>query len=306
MYLAAGFAGKPVGDELLEVVADFDPHLPVVDGQQDQQPVVLAALADAAAAVLEHLDRVLADVGVRLERLHRGHDDDVAAGLLQRADQRVHLGLARRVDDVGEVVDRLRQRAAAPVPVRPVDSPHEPENDDDEHELTDVSVAPQVEHRTRAAYARQLFDGGEVLREEPRRVSGRNRRRARSSARTSATSPSASRQRARPRAWHPRAPVTMPPFRRATFRRSAAKAGAEALTRSAIACGRPPDLDEALAQVDEVALDLRFARAPQILARDRHALERIRAEDALVRAQDFAVFERKRVERSAEFLVRAG
>ena len=67
--LAAGFAGEAVGDELLEVVADFDPHLSILDGQQDQQAVVLAVLADAAAAVLEHLHGVLADVAVRLERV---------------------------------------------------------------------------------------------------------------------------------------------------------------------------------------------------------------------------------------------
>ena len=57
--LATCFAGKAVRDELFQVVADFDPHLAIVDGEEDQQAVVLAALTDAAAMVLEHLHRVL-------------------------------------------------------------------------------------------------------------------------------------------------------------------------------------------------------------------------------------------------------
>jgi hypothetical protein len=56
--------------------------------------------------------------------------------------------------------------------------------------------------------------------------------------------------------------------------------------------------------VHEVALDLRLARAPEIVVGDRRAVERIRPEDPLVRPQDFAVLERKRVERSPEFLLR--
>ena len=68
-----------------------------------------AALPDAAAAVLEHLHRVLADVTVRLEGRNRRNHDDVAACLLQRSNQRLHRLLAGLVDDVGEVVDRLCQ-----------------------------------------------------------------------------------------------------------------------------------------------------------------------------------------------------
>ena len=67
---------------------------------------------------------------------------------------------------------------------------------------------------------------------------------------------------------------------------------------------RPPArLDESFAKMEEVALDLRLAGAPQVLARNRHALERIGSEHALVRAQDFGVLERKRVERPAKLLV---
>ena len=76
---------------ILEPVADLDPDLAILDRHDDQQAVVLAALADAAAAVLEHLDGVFADVGVWLERGHRRDDDDVAAGRLQGLDAAIEL-----------------------------------------------------------------------------------------------------------------------------------------------------------------------------------------------------------------------
>ena len=97
------------------------PDLPILDRDDDQQAVVLALLADAPAAVLEHLDGVFLDVGVRLERRDRRDDHDVAAGALQRADAPVELALARFVDDAGEVVDRARSVpavAAAPAAAR--------------------------------------------------------------------------------------------------------------------------------------------------------------------------------------------
>ena len=53
-----------------------------------------------------------------------------------------------------------------------------------------------------------------------------------------------------------------------------------------------------------MALDLRFARAPQILGPDRQAGERVDAEDDVVRFDDLAVFDRKRVERSGELVLR--
>src|SRR5262249_23106719 len=52
-------AGEAVGDELLEVVAGFDPDRAVVDRGDDEDAVVPAALADPLAAILEELDRVL-------------------------------------------------------------------------------------------------------------------------------------------------------------------------------------------------------------------------------------------------------
>ena len=81
-------------------------------------------------------------------------------------------------------------------------------------------------------------------------------------------------------------------------------AGADAATSVAIAGGSPPDFDEAFAQVDEMALDLRFAGAAQIRLRDGDAVERVVAEDALVRADDLAVFQRERIERGAELRLR--
>ena len=106
--LATCFAGKAVGDELFQVVADFDPHLPIVDGQEDQRAVVLAALADAAAGFsniftgYSRMSPYGLKVGTSLPRRR-------AARLLQRLNQRLHRLLAGLVDDVGEVVDRLGQ-----------------------------------------------------------------------------------------------------------------------------------------------------------------------------------------------------
>ena len=81
------------------------PDLAVLDRDDDQQAVVLTALADAPALILEHLDGVFPDVGIRLKRRNRRDDHDVAAGALQRQDASVELALARFVDDSGKVVD---------------------------------------------------------------------------------------------------------------------------------------------------------------------------------------------------------
>ena len=84
-------------------------HAAVVHGDDDEEAVVLAALADAAAGVLEHLHRELADVAVRLERLDRRDDDHVSRGSLQRADPAVDLAFRPVIDHVGDVVDRRGQ-----------------------------------------------------------------------------------------------------------------------------------------------------------------------------------------------------
>jgi hypothetical protein len=105
--LAGGLAGKAVGDKRLEAVAHLDPGLALLDREQNQQPVVLALLADAAPAVFEQLQRILAEVGIGRQCLD-GHDhDDIAAGRLERPDDAIHLEPALRVDDVREVVGRL-------------------------------------------------------------------------------------------------------------------------------------------------------------------------------------------------------
>src|SRR4029079_16815525 len=75
----AHFAGEAVGDQLLERVADLKPQRAIVHRDDDQQAVVLAFVANAAAPVLEHLDRVLIDAPVRLVSRH-GRDDDRVSG----------------------------------------------------------------------------------------------------------------------------------------------------------------------------------------------------------------------------------
>ena len=103
------FPGEAVGDEPFKAVSDLDPDFAILDRDDDQEPVVLPTLADAPPLVLEHLDSVFADVGVRLKRRHGGDHDDVAAGAVQGLDAPIKLSLARIVDDPGEVVDRAGQ-----------------------------------------------------------------------------------------------------------------------------------------------------------------------------------------------------
>ncbi|MEZ5289210.1 MAG: hypothetical protein R2712_31290 [Vicinamibacterales bacterium] len=106
-HVATGLAGEPVGDERLEPVADFDPHLPVVDGQHDQGAGVAGAAADALAVVLEHLHRVAGQVPVRLVGVHGSDHDRVARRLLELPNQGVELPGGLAVHDAGKVVDRL-------------------------------------------------------------------------------------------------------------------------------------------------------------------------------------------------------
>src|SRR5262245_9966709 len=107
--LTTRFAGESVGDELLELVPDFDPDLTVVDGKENQQAVVASALADSAAVVFKHLHGVFANIAVRFEGGHGGDDHHVADGLVPRPYQRLHRLRALRIDDVREVVDGLSQ-----------------------------------------------------------------------------------------------------------------------------------------------------------------------------------------------------
>ena len=108
--LPADIAGKPIGDVLLQRVPDLYAHPPVLHGEQDQDAVVLAAGADAASHVLEHLRGVGLDVSW-LHRIDgRGHDENVASRLFQPFRQIGDLAFAGVVDDVGEVVDRSAER----------------------------------------------------------------------------------------------------------------------------------------------------------------------------------------------------
>ena len=107
--VAAHLGGKAVGDEFLQVVAHLDLHAAIFYRQHHEQPVVFALVANATPAVLEHLHRVLTEVGVRRERLDCCDDYDVACCLLQRQDAPFNLGLARRIDDAREIVDGLCQ-----------------------------------------------------------------------------------------------------------------------------------------------------------------------------------------------------
>ena len=117
-HLADRLAGEAVGDEPFEAVADLDPALRSSTATTISRPLSLPFCADAAAAVLEHLDGVFARCPVGLKCRHGGDDHDVAGGGLQREDAALELRLARRIDDVGEVVDRPgeRRRGAAGPP----------------------------------------------------------------------------------------------------------------------------------------------------------------------------------------------
>ena len=119
--------------------------------------------------------------------------------------------------------------------------------------------------------ARELLDGGEVLREEPRRRRPCGTSAGRSSARTS-------RRRRRRGAPAARAPSSVAsiavdvatPCSCATCRSSAANAGADVVHQvgDRAAAGRPASMKPSR-RWTQVALDLRLAGAPQVLARDR-------------------------------------
>ena len=68
-------------------------------------------------------------------------------------------------------------------------------------------------------------------------------------------------------------------------------------------CGRPPRFDEAFAQVQQVALGLHLARAPQVVvAIDAPGRTGSRRDASVVRADDLAELEREGVERSPELV----
>ena len=106
--LSADVAGEPVRDELLERVSDFDAHAAVLDGQQNQHAVVLPARADAASGVLEHLRRERLNIP-RLHGLDRSDHQHIAGRLLESRREIGDLLSRRRVDHIGEIVDRAAE-----------------------------------------------------------------------------------------------------------------------------------------------------------------------------------------------------
>ncbi len=104
--VTADLAGIPVSDELLEVVADFGPHSAILHRQQHEQAVVLALVADAAAAILEHLHRVLADIGVEARTCRSSQPPRHPQTPFSARGCAARVQLRRRIDDVGEIVDR--------------------------------------------------------------------------------------------------------------------------------------------------------------------------------------------------------
>src|SRR5262249_32285590 len=107
---ARRFARESIGDEFFEPVADFDPDATFFYRDQNEQPVVLALLADAASVVLEQFRGVFADVAVRFDGWNSRDHHDVSAGIFQRADLAIHFGFAFGVDDVREIVHRFGER----------------------------------------------------------------------------------------------------------------------------------------------------------------------------------------------------
>src|SRR5436190_20967638 len=144
--VAAGFAGKAVGDPLLEAVADLDFDAPLLPHDENQHPVVLGALADPAAAVLEQLDGVITRCRKRRHRVDRGDDDDVARSLLQPPDHRFELLFVGGIEDVGEVVDGRGQLGQRSLGDSPAKAGHDSQDDGD----GDERRTPSGERRTAA------------------------------------------------------------------------------------------------------------------------------------------------------------
>ena len=101
-------AGEAVGDELLEVVADFDPHLSILDRQQQPgAPLSLPALADAAcrgSRTSSPRTRGCPRTARRCRRSRRRSTSPLAC-----CSERISVSSCLRaagIDDVGEVVDR--------------------------------------------------------------------------------------------------------------------------------------------------------------------------------------------------------
>ena len=240
-HLAAGLAGEPVGDDALEVVAHLHPHLAVVDRQQDEQAVVLALRADAAPAVLEHLRGVALHVAPRLEGLHRGDDDGVAAGRLQRPNQPVEGPGRLRVDHPGEVVHRRRELGRRRLrggrrrePPRPAPAPRRTARPRQRPSLAPGRAAAVTTRPRAAPDARRRRD-------RPGRAAPHRRRWCRASLATCSTSDTVRGSRpSRSSAHGARSrPASRRPSSRASRLTSARNSGAESTTRLAMARPSP-------------------------------------------------------------------
>ena len=283
--LAAGLAGEAVGDPLLEAVADLDPDPPLLDRDEDQQAVVLALVADAAAVILEQLDGVLADVAVRLDGRHGGDDDDVAAGRLERADRcgRLRARLSGSMTCAKSLTGSVSSgRAAAGAAAAEAgattasaDQQQRRSSHDDatterpgHRSATSASVQPSMYATSRSTASRY---GGN------RRSHPPTRSRTRVSATTSDWQAAGQRDRAfdaRGRICRVgRAAVEPRDARRAAPRAAAPSARSDRPARRRV----PAVSMIAFAQVQQVAARLDLAGAPQVRRVDRQAVERIRS-----------------------------
>ena len=144
MYVAAGLAGEAVGDPLFEAVADFDPDPPLLHRDEDQQrrcpcrasPMPRPRFSNSLTAY-SRMSRTAPTVSTVATTTTS------PAGRLQRADHRVELLFVGRVDDVGEVVDRLRQLGKRRLGRGPAEAGH-----DEQPAIERDDVATNVERRT--------------------------------------------------------------------------------------------------------------------------------------------------------------
>ena len=95
-------ADNPVGQDALDAVTRLDPHPPLLQGQQDQDPLVLALLPDAPGLV--ETGGVIVDHHVPHVR-HRRHDNGRARLLQNLPGEIFHDGPLIRRDYVGKIID---------------------------------------------------------------------------------------------------------------------------------------------------------------------------------------------------------
>ena len=223
--VAADLAGEAVGDELLEVVADLDPHPPVLDGHQDEQrrcPCPSGRCRGRGSRTSSPRTRRCRAYGC--ERLDGGDDDDVAAGALQRADERVHRAALSRSMTPAKSLTGCVSAGGSGCAARRGHARQRSTATSGEH--ADAAAGDDARHAARhRSTTAPAFDGGQVVRETA--APGRTRdvrwvlerqdgaRRCRR----------AGRPRGRPAGWLPSVSVWTP-CSRATFRSSAANAGA--------------------------------------------------------------------------------